>query len=99
MAAPTHVGVFTSTTSSQTLAVPAGATSMKVVNAAANPLYLKFAATVAVPTTLASGEGEMYVAASSNDTFALPASITALGGTLAYIAVTAGGALTIILSA
>lgn len=83
--------VLTSTTSSQTVTVPTGEPTMIVHNAASNPVYLKWGASVAVPTTFASGDWTMAVPAGLSRSFDIPQA----GGTLAYIASTAGGSLII----
>ena len=81
--------VLTSTTSSQTTAVPAGGSSIIVYNGGANVVYLTFAATVAVPTT---GTWTPNVIAAQPET-TQSFGISRDGGTLAYIASTAGGLL------
>jgi hypothetical protein len=77
---------LTSTTSSQTVTIPVGYTALEVYNAAANPLYLKFAASVAVPSS-SFADGVIAIQAGTTQVFSIPPGAT----TLAYIAETAGG--------
>lgn len=83
---------LTSTTSSQSVTIPPGADSMVIYNAAANPVFLKFAASVAIPGA-AFADGVFVVAPGTTQTFDLDRQ----EGDLAYIAATAGGALYITL--
>jgi phage-related minor tail protein len=88
---------LTSTTASQTVTLPVGYTSMRVYNAAANTVWLKY-----------SGQGTTPTAANPGSTFAavmfvqpgatVDLQISVAGGALAYIADTAGGLLNISVS-
>jgi len=78
--------VLASTLASQTTVVPAGGT-LVVYNGAANPVYLTFGASVAVPGTGNWTSDLLIVQPSTTQAFANG------GGTLAYIASTAGGLL------
>ena len=81
---------LTSTTSSQTLAVPVGSSSLVVYNGGANPVYLAYAASVAVPgSTLV--DGVFCMQPGTTQSFCKPPDAT----TLAYIAATAGGVLVV----
>ena len=94
-----NTAVLTSTITSQTVVFPAadGETLQLIIyNGAANPVFVAKAATVAVPAVTASGgtaasPGVICIAPSTSQPFSLPM----LGGTLAYIAATAGGFLAI----
>jgi hypothetical protein len=77
---------LTSTTSSQTVAIPIGYSALEVYNAGANMVYLKFAASVAVPSS-SFADGVLAVQAGTTQVFSIPPGQT----TLAYIAETAGG--------
>ncbi len=80
--------VLASTLVSQTTTVPSrGAGTLVAYNAGPNVVYLKSAATVAVPTGGAWADGVTALAPGSSQ------SVSAVGGTLAYIAETAGGGL------
>lgn len=83
---------LTSTISSQAVTIPAGADSMVIYNAGANPVFFKFAATVAIPGA-AFADGVFVVGPGTTQTFDLDRQ----EGDLAYIAATAGGALYITL--
>ncbi len=79
--------VLTSTTSSQTTQVPGGNGTLVVYNGAANPVYLTYGATASVPAA-GTWTGDIFIVQpGTTQTFA------ASGGTLAYIAATAGGTL------
>lgn len=80
---------LTSTTSTQTLTIPTSASTLVVYNAAANPVHLAHAATVAIPTSTPSAV--LTVAPGSTQSFDLSDART--GASLSYIAETAGGAL------
>ena len=86
---PNATVVLTSTTSSQTTSVPGGNTTMIAYNAGSNPVYMRFAATVAVPDATWDYEPIYVVQPSTTQAFSIPSA----GGTLAYIASTAGGTL------
>ncbi len=79
--------VLTSTTASQTTTVPGGNGTLVVYNGAANPVYLTFGATAVIPAAGTWTSDLMVIQPGTTQTFA------ASGGTLAYIASTAGGAL------
>ena len=82
--------VLTSTTSTQATIVPGGgAGTLVVYNAGANVVYLKWAATVAVPVLGTWTSGVTAIAGGSTQSL----SNNPFGGTLAYIAETAGGEL------
>ena len=83
---------LTSTTSSQTVTVPAGFDNFVIYNGGSNPLYLKYGASVAVPTVGAWVDQLICVQPGTTQTFNNKDG----GGTLAYIAETAGG--TVIIS-
>lgn len=82
---------LTSTTSSQTVTVPAGFPSITIYNGAANPVYLAFEASVAVPTLGVWADQVICVQPGTTQVF----DNHDAGGTLAYIASTAGGELVI----
>jgi hypothetical protein len=87
---PTSTIVLTSTGSSQTTTVPAGATSLIAYSAAPDVVYLQFASSVAVPgSTWASAKPVYVLQPGTTQTFAIPRE----GGVLAYIATTTGGSL------
>ena len=80
--------VLASTLVSQTTTVPSrGAGTLVAYNAGPNVVYLKSAATVAVPAAGVWTDGVTAIAPGSTQ------SVSNVGGTLAYIAETAGGAL------
>ena len=80
--------VLTSTTASQVTTIPGrGAGTLVAYNAGANVVHVKSAATVAVPVTGTWTDGITSIAPGSTQ------SISNVGGQLAYIAETAGGAL------
>ncbi len=79
--------VLTSTTSSQTTTVPGGNGSLVVYNGAANPVYLTFGASIAIPATGTWTSDITVVQPGTTQVFASGS------GTLAYIAATAGGLL------
>ena len=80
--------VLASTLASQTTTVPArGAGTLVAYNAGTNVVYLKWAATVAVPVSGTWTDNITAIAPGSTQ------SVSNVGGTLAYIAETAGGAL------
>ena len=79
--------VLASTTSSQTTTVPSGNGTLVVYNGGANPVFMTYGATVAVPATGTWTSDIVVVQPGTTQSFA------ASGGTLAYIAATAGGAL------
>lgn len=80
--------VLASTLASQTTTVPTrGAGTLVAYNAGPNVVYLKSGATVAVPTAGVWTDGVTALAPGSTQ------SVSAISGTLAYIAETAGGAL------
>ncbi|MES2904225.1 MAG: hypothetical protein V4696_08580 [Pseudomonadota bacterium] len=81
--------VLTSTTSSQITTVPNSGATLVVYNGAANPVFLTFGSSVAVPATGTWTGDLLIVQPSTTQTFANG------GGTLAYIASTAGGLLTL----
>lgn len=83
---------LTSTTASQTVVVPNGFNSLSIFNAGANPVYFAYGASIAVPTVGTWVPGLIAVQPSTTQVFANRPS----GGTLAYIAETAGG--TVLLS-
>ena len=87
--------VLTSTTASQSVTFPAGAetTQLVIYNGGANPVYVSRAASVAIPSATPgiNDPQVMCVAPSTTQPFTLPMN----GGTLSYIAATAGGALVI----
>ena len=81
--------VLASTLSSQTTTVPTrGAGTLVAYNAGPNVIYLKAAATVAVPVSGTWTDGVTAIAPGSTQSISAPP-----GGLLAYIAETAGGAL------
>lgn len=80
---------LTSSTSSQTVTLPAGGTSMIAFNGGSNPVYLRWGSSISIPTT--PGSGCYFVAPGQTALFSCQQS----GGTLAYIADTAGGQLAI----
>lgn len=82
---------LTSTTSSQVTSVPVGAYSITVYNGGANVVWLKWAATVAVPTAGTWTDNVFAVQPGTTQSFSAPQS----GGSLSYIAETAGGQLII----
>ena len=91
-----NIAVLTSTTASQTVTFPGtdGETAQIIVrNGAANPVYLAAGASVAIPggTPSTSTVGIIEVGANTTQTF----DFSFGGGTIAYIAATAGGSLTI----
>ena len=87
--------VLTSTTASQSVVFPTvGETlQLSIYNGAANPVYVSKAATVAIPSaTPAATDPQVFcVPPTSTRLFTLPMN----GGTLSYIAATAGGTLVI----
>lgn len=87
---PIATAALTSTTSSQTIIIPPGSTTLIVYNGGSNSVYFRFGASVTVPSgIMASG---VYLATPGQTIlYASPQS----GGSLAYIADTAGGPLSI----
>ena len=88
---------LTSTTSSQTVTLPAGYNSVRVHNPAANTVWLKYAGGAAVTAANPGGaftQNVMFVPTGG----VLDLQISAAGGQLAYIADTAGGLLNISVS-
>lgn len=85
---PAQTCVLTSTTSSQTVTVPVGYGTLEVYNAALNTVFLKWAATVAVPGSTFA-DGVIAVQPATTQCFGISPTQT----TLAYIAQTAGGTL------
>ena len=86
-----NVVTLTSTLSSQTTTVPGGGNgTMMVQNNAANTVYLKAAATIALPVAGTWTTPLIAVGPSQTQTIANP---LPNGGTLAYIAEIAGGGL------
>ena len=80
--------VLTSTLASQTTTVPSrGAGTLVAYNAGPNVVYLKAGTTVAVPVAGTWTDGVTAIAPGSTQ------SISNVGGSLAYIAETAGGGL------
>ena len=80
--------VLASTLVNQTTTVPSrGAGTLVAYNAGPNVVYLKSGATVAVPTAGVWTDGVTAIAPGSTQ------SVSNVGGQLAYIAETAGGAL------
>ena len=89
---PNQSVVLTSTAASQTTTVPAnGGESITIYNGAANPVYLKWGASVAIPATGTWTSGIIVVASTTTQSFGNDIR----GGSLSYIAATAGGLLTI----
>jgi len=86
---PLSTVVLTSTTSSQTTTVPANSGNMVAYNGGTNTVYLTFANSLAVPTTGTWTASVIAVQPGTTQTFTIPPA----GGTLAYIAETAGGEL------
>ena len=84
---PLSTSKLTSTSSSQTVTVPVGASVLVAYNGGPQPVYLKYGASVAVPGAWA--EKVMAVQPYPTQAFAVPQG----GGTLAYIADTTGGSL------
>lgn len=82
---------LTSTTSSQSTTIPAGSYSITVYNAGANTVWLKFASSVAVPSTGTWTAGVWAVQPGTTQSFDCPQT----GSPLAYIAETAGGQLVV----
>ena len=80
--------VLTSTTSSQTVTLPSGYNSLCAYNGGSNPVFLKIGASVAVPGATFDA-GVICVQPGTTQVFG----ISPTGGTLAYIAQTAGGTL------
>ena len=78
---------LTSTTASQTVVVPNGFNSLTIYNAGIYPVYFAYGASVAVPTVGTWVNGVIAVQPSTTQVFAN----TPVGGTMAYIAETAGG--------
>lgn len=87
---PAQTCVLTSTTSSQTLTVPVGYGTLEVYNAANNPVFLKWAASVAVPGT-SFADGVIAVQPGTTQCFGMSPNQTSLS----YIALAAGGTLVI----
>lgn len=87
---PAKTCVLTSTTSSQTVTMPAGYSTLEVYNAAADTVFLKWAATVAVPGT-SFADGVIAVQPETTQSFGMPPGATSLS----YIAQTLGGTLVI----
>lgn len=87
---PAQTCVLTSTTSSQSLTVPVGYGTLEVYNAASNPVFLKWASSVAVPGT-SFADGVIAVQPGTTQCFGINPSFT----TLSYVASTAGGQLII----
>ena len=88
---------LTSTTTSQTVTLPAGYNSARVYNAAANTVWLKYSGIGSTPTSANPGatfSPVMFVSPSSTADIQIAPS----GGSLAYIADTAGGLLNISVS-
>ena len=83
---------LTSTASSQTVTVPNGYNSLTIYNAGIYPVYFAYGASVAVPTGGTWVSNVISVQPATTQVFAN----TPVGGTMAYIAETAGG--TVILS-
>ena len=83
---------LTSTTSSQTVTVPTGYNSLSIYNSGVYPVYFVYGASVVVPTVGTWVSGMIAVQPATTQVFAnVPT-----GGTMAYIAETAGG--TVVLS-
>lgn len=85
------VATLTSTTSSQTVSVPDTGVQLFAYNGAANTVYLKWAGSVALPTDTFGGPYAGVLPAGTTQVLTVPTG----GGTLAYIANTAGGELTL----
>lgn len=87
--------VLTSTTSSQSVTFPASGQTNQIVvyNGGANPVYVAKAATVAIPSgaPALNDPQVLCIAPSTTQPFTVPMN----GGTLSYVAATAGGALVI----
>lgn len=81
--------LLTSTAASQTTTVPGGNGKMVVYNAGANPVLLAWAASVAIPAAGTWTDGLLVVSPGATVSTDIPIG----GGTLAYIAQTAGGSL------
>lgn len=79
---------LTSTTSSQTVTIPNGYNTLEVYNGGLYPVYIKYAATVAVPSTTWV-DSVVCIQPATTQVFANPPG----GGVLAYIAETSGGSL------
>ena len=87
---PNQSVILTSTTSSQTTTVPVGGgETLTVYNAGANPVYLKWGASVAIPATGTWTSGLIVAAPTTTQSFGN----NVAGGALSYIAATAGGTL------
>lgn len=82
---------LTSTTSTQTTTVPPGYPSIVVYNGGDNIVWLKWGTGVSVPTADTWTEGTWPVQPGTTQAYSAPMT----GGGLSYIAVTAGGALTV----
>ncbi len=80
---------LTSTTSSQTVAVPAGFDDIVIYNGGNYPVYLKYGTSVAVPVVGTWTDKLICVQPGTTQTF----NNRDGGGTLAYIAETTGGTL------
>jgi len=87
---PAQTCVLTSLPTSQTLTVPIGYGTLEVYNAAADTVFLKWAASVAVPTSTWA-DGVIAVQPETTQSFGMPPGATSLS----YIAQTLGGALVI----
>ena len=83
--------LLTSTTASQTTSVSQNCDDLLIYNGAANPVYMAWAGAVAVPTAGTWTAGLIIVPPGTSLKIAAPMG----GGTLAYIAATAGGLLII----
>jgi hypothetical protein len=83
--------LLTSTTVSQTTVVPAGNDDLLLFNGGTNPVYMAWGAIAAVPAAGVWTNGVLTVLPGMIMKFGSPIA----GGNLSYIAVTAGGALTI----
>lgn len=87
---PIATAKLTSTTASQTLASCPRGTTLRVINKAANPVYLQWGAAAAIPDgTIADNAGVMVVDAGQTAQFTTQGA----NGNLSYIAETAGGPL------
>ena len=83
--------LLTSTTASAATVIPAGNDDLLIYNGAANAVYMAWAANVAVPAAGVWGAGLIIIPPGVSMKIGCPIA----GGSLAYIAATAGGALTI----
>lgn len=86
---PASSVTLTSTTSSQSTLVPTGAYSITVYNGGANVVWLKWGASITAPVTGTWTDGVFAIQPGTTQSFSAPQG----GGTLAYIAETAGGQL------